>query len=239
MREHSHSGILNFGGLRSRVIITIIILHWEITSMTKDELIEELIADGYLKTPAIIAAFRKIDRAAFVPEELRVSAYTNIALPIGGGQTISQPLVVAFMLELLKPKAGDNILDIGTGSGWVAALLAELVGPGGRVTTIERISELSATARQNCAKYGFERNGRLAFMVGDGMEGYPPRAPYDCITAAAAGEAIPGAWKTQLGIGGRLVAPVGSHIVCIEKAGAQEFREQSFGGFAFVPLVKE
>ena len=106
------------------------------------QLIKNLISSGYLKTPEIINAFYKIDRIDFVPEELKYEAHTNTPLPIGYGQTVSQPLTVAFMLELLQPKSGHKILDVGSGSGWQSVLLACLAGNKGRVIAVERIPEL-------------------------------------------------------------------------------------------------
>lgn len=205
--------------------------------MTNESLIEELKREGYLKTSRITNAMRKIDRADFVPKELRDEAYLNTALPIGEGQTISQPLVVAFMLELLGPEAGQKILDIGTGSGWVAGLLSELVGKKGRVVSVERMPELSAAARWNLARYGFIESGVLLLVLGDGTRGWSEEAPYDRITAAAAGASIPAPWKEQLAVGGRIVAPVGSHILMLEKLENGEFREERYEGFSFVPLI--
>src|SRR3990167_725228 len=114
--------------------------------MTREDLINELIKDGYLKTPAIIEAFKRIDRKDFVPEEMKEMAYENTALPIGEKQTISQPLVVAFMLELLELKSGEKILEIGTGSGWNTALMAKIAGEKGKIISIERIKELNQFA---------------------------------------------------------------------------------------------
>ena len=120
--------------------------------MDYEELIESLIKEGYLKTPLIIEAFRKIDRKNFLPEELKERAYENTALPIGNKQTISQPLVVAFMLELLELKSGEKVLEIGTGSGWNTALMAKLVGESGKIFSIERIEELHQFAKANLLK---------------------------------------------------------------------------------------
>ena len=106
---------------------------------TKESLIKDLISGGYLKNPFLIEVFEKIDRADFVPVNLRNDAYLNQPLPIGFGQTISQPLTVAFMLELLEPKPTEKILEVGAGSGWVSALLAQIVGEKGRVCAIERV----------------------------------------------------------------------------------------------------
>jgi protein-L-isoaspartate(D-aspartate) O-methyltransferase len=207
--------------------------------MTNEDLISELIATGYLKTPSIIEAFRKVDRAAFVPEGLKHEAYYNTALPIGEGQTISQPLVVAFMLELLKPKEGQKILEIGTGSGWVAGLLAEIVKEGGIVVSIERIPELSKIAQKNLERFNYIKLGILKLLTGDGTKGCEEDAPYDRIIAGAAGVKIPEAWKEQLKLGGRIVAPVSSSIVMLEKVDFHKFKEESYYGFSFVPLVED
>lgn len=204
-------------------------------AMTKESLIQSLIADGYLKTQAIIEAFKKIDRADFVPEELKERAYVNEALPIGHGQTISQPLVVAFMLELLQLKSGEKVLEIGTGSGWKTALLAEL---GAAVVSIERIKELKKTAEQNIQKYGFAENGSVKLLIGDGSRGCSVEAPFDKIIAAAAAEELPKAWKEQLNIGGRIVAPVGQSILVLEKITKNKFEIKEYFGFSFVPLVR-
>lgn len=207
----------------------------------RENLIDELIKDGYLKTPAIIEAFKKIDRKDFVPENLVSDAYGNYPLPIGFGQTISQPLTVAFMLELLEPREGEKILDIGAGSGWQTTLLTQIVGDppvgGGKVIGIERIPELKIMAEKNVAKYDNLKNVQI--VLGDGSKGLTEEAPYDKIIAAAAGEEIPVAWKEQLKIGGRIVAPIGNSIVVLDKTGQDQFSQKQFFGFSFVPLIIE
>ena len=203
--------------------------------MTKESLIQELIQDGYLKTPALIEAFKKIDRRDFIPEGQKEKAYVNEALPIGYGQTISQPLVVAFMLELLEVKPGEKILEIGTGSGWQTALLAEL---GVQVISMERVGELHSFAKQNLKKYGFLEKETSKLLVADGSKGYLPEAPFDKIIAAAAAEELPAAWKDQLKIGGRIVAPVKDSIVVLDKSAKGKFKAKEYFGFSFVPLVK-
>jgi protein-L-isoaspartate(D-aspartate) O-methyltransferase len=206
-------------------------------------LIDSLIRDGWLKTPAIIEAFRKIKREDFLPGNMKDMAEQNVALPIGFGQTISQPLVVAFMLEKLAPEAGDKILDIGSGSGWTTALLAEIVGVKGKVAAIEIVPELAEFGKKNVSKYNYAKRGIAEFILGDGSKGYQKEAPYDKILASASADELPAVLKEQLKIGGRIVAPIGSSIwLFIKKPfdaaqGKSEFEEFEFPGFAFVPLV--
>jgi protein-L-isoaspartate(D-aspartate) O-methyltransferase len=205
--------------------------------MPKEALIQSLVDDGYLKTPAVVDAFKKIDRADFVPEEKKKEAYGNYPLQIGFGQTISQPLTVAFMLELLEPKSGEKILDVGSGSGWQTALLAHITGSEGTVVAIERLADLFMFAGKNIAKYGFIENGTVKMVNADGSKGYAGEAPFDKIIAAAAGERVPDAWKEQLKIGGRIVAPVKDSIIVLDKKSPEEFEERRYFGFSFVPLV--
>lgn len=209
------------------------------TAHTNEELVRELVDEGYLKTPAIIDAMKAIDRKDFVPEEYVSEAYGNYPLPIAGGQTISQPLTVAFMLELLEPKQGEKILDVGAGSGWQTAMLAHIVGENGKVVAIERIEDLFMFAGKNVAKYHFLENGIVKLIHGDGAKGYEAEAPYNKIIAAAAAVRIPEAWKEQVKVGGRIVAPVGESIVVIEKTAPDKFNEKRHFGFSFVPLVSE
>ncbi len=210
---------------------------------TLQELVSNLIFDGYLKTPRLIEAFKKIDRADFVSEEYRHLAYINEPLPIGHNQTISQPLTVAFMLEFLEPKPGEKILDIGSGSGWQTALLAQIVGPEGKVLAMERILELKSMTEANLKKYSFVEKGIVKVIYENAGKGAPqslvPKGGFDKIIAAASAENIPAIWKEQLKIGGRIVAPVGHSIVAIDKISENEFREKEYFGFAFVPLIED
>jgi protein-L-isoaspartate(D-aspartate) O-methyltransferase len=205
--------------------------------MSKDSLINNLIEQGYLKTLRIIEAFRKIDRADFVPGKFKSLAYEDVPLPIGEGQTISQPLTVAFMLELLRPEAGDKILDVGYGSGWTSSLLAEVVGDTGYVYAIERIPELCEFGRGNIEKYGFLSSGRVECLCGDGTKGWSEKAPFDKILAGASAKELPQAWKEQLKIGGRIVAPIEWSIWLFVKKSETEFEEIEHPGFSFVPLI--
>jgi protein-L-isoaspartate(D-aspartate) O-methyltransferase len=216
---------------------------------TKESLIQELVRGGYLKTPIIMEAFRAIDRKDFVLPEYQSEAYGNYPLPIGLGQTISQPLTVAFMLELLQPKPGEKILEIGSGSGWVTALLSYIVsgaetavGGGkknaaGRVIAVERLPALKDMTVENVSKYNFISRGIVKVVLGDGSKGYSQEAPFTKITAAAAADYIPVAWKEQLKIKGRIVAPVRNAIEVWDKVGPNEFRFKEYAGFSFVPLI--
>ncbi|MDP2703716.1 MAG: protein-L-isoaspartate(D-aspartate) O-methyltransferase [bacterium] len=206
--------------------------------MTKAKLLQSLIRDGYLKTPSVTQAFERIDRKKFVRESEKEYAYLNSALPIGHEQTISQPLVVAFMLELLEPKKGEKILEIGSGSGWQTALLADIVGTKGKITAIERIPELTQEAKKHLARYPRLKT-RFEMLDGDASKGYEPNAPYDKIIAAASTKKLPKEWKDQLKIGGYIVAPVRESIVRLEKKGANEFEKKEFYGFVFVPLISK
>lgn len=236
-----------------------------------ESLINELISDGYLKTSSIIEAFKKIDRADFVLDEYKEKAYVNEPLPIGFGQTISQPLTVSFMLELLQPREGEKILEIGAGSGWQTAIIAGIINSvqtggvipdasigknpnlemqnqnqeqniagqiSGKVIAVERILELKELAKKNISKYGFIDKKIVEVILGDGSKGYKNEAPYDRIIAAAAvsGE-IPIAWKRQLKIGGKIVAPVENSIVVIDKISKNKYVKKDYFGFSFVPLI--
>ena len=208
-----------------------------------DHLIEELIKDGYLKTPAIIDAFRKIRREDFVAPQDKKYVDANAPLPIGHGQTISQPLTVAFMLELLRPKEGDNILDVGSGSGWTPALLSHIVGRQGKVYAIEIVPKLKKFGEENAAKYNFIKKGITKFFCADGRKGLLEFAFFDKILVSAASADIPAKLLEQLKVGGRLVIPIGRQyesqdIAAIDKEGKDKFKEKKFPGFVFVPLVK-
>jgi protein-L-isoaspartate(D-aspartate) O-methyltransferase len=202
-----------------------------------DRLVRELrdaIADE-----RVLAAIRAVPREAFVPRELRARAYDNVALPIGRGQTISQPLVVARMAELLRVEPADRVLDVGTGSGYHAAVLARLAA---HVWTIERHRALSERAQTSLRRAGVEN---VTALVGDGSRGLPDEAPFDAINvAAAAWPEIPPALERQLAPGGRLVAPVGAsgqQLVLVERGrggGAGELTRTRLDPVRFVPLIE-
>ena len=199
-----------------------------------EELVEQLDGTGVFADSRIREAFLAIDRADFVPEEMKKSAYLDTALPIGEGQTISQPWVVAFMLEQLKPKPGDKILDVGAGSGWQTALLAKIVGSKGKVYAIEIISELYEQAKANLAKYSFKN---IELLCQDAREGLPQKAPFDGIIAGASGKKIPDAWLEQVRTGGKIVTPVDESVMVYTKRRNGSFEVREYPGFTFVPLV--
>ena len=208
-------------------------------SIENEKMVKELIEGGWLKTKRIINAFLKIKREDFLPEDLKHLAYLNEALPIGYGQTISQPLVVAFMLEKLDPRPGEKILDIGAGSGWTSALLAEIVGEKGKVIAIEIIPELVEFGKKNASKYNFIEKGRVKFICGDGTKGYAQDAPYDKILCSASAKEVPNAWKEQLRIGGKIITPIKNSIVELTKIDEKEFQTLEYPGFVFVPLISK
>lgn len=202
-------------------------------------LVDNLVKEGWLKTDRVIEAFREIKREDFMPEEIKKLAEVNEALPIGEGQTISQPLVVAFMIEKLKVSEGDNVLDIGSGSGWTTGILSYLVGKRGRVTALEVVPELKEFGERNVSKYNFIKKGITRFVLADGTKGFKKEAPFDrmLVSAAVQGE-IPPAWKEQLKEGGIIAASVRNSIWVLEKKEG-EFKKEEYPGFAFVPLVEK
>ncbi len=184
----------------------------------------------------VLAAIASIPRERFVPESERARAYENVALPIARGQTISQPLVVARMLEALAPATSDRVLDVGTGSGYHAALLALLAD---RVWTIERHRELAARAEEAIRGLGI---GNVEFVVGDGWRGLPDLAPFDAINVAAStGDRLPEALEQQLAVDGRMVAPVGRsrQYLMLTRRAPNGFRRERLEAVRFVPLVRE
>lgn len=200
-------------------------------------LINDLIHDGYLRNDKIIDAFFAVRRLEFVPSDLRNLTEADIPLPIGSGQTISQPSVVAFMLELLDPQEGNHILDVGSGSGWTTALLAHVTGNDGKVTSLEVINELCKRGEDNVKKFDFIKSGMVEFFCQSAENGFEKNAPYDRILVSAAALEVPKALENQLAMGGKMVIPVRNEIWYVERKNANEFSIEKFGGFSFVPFV--
>ena len=188
-----------------------------------------------IRDERVLGVMAAVPRDAFVPDEARRDAYADEALPIGAGQTISQPYMVARMTELLDVQPGDRILEIGTGSGYQAAILARL---GARVTTLERHASLIPQARVQIDAIGL--GDAVEIRLGDGSLGDPAGAPWDGIIVTAAAPAIPDALREQLADGGRLVIPVGPRdrqILTIVTRNGQEWTERPDGACVFVPLI--
>lgn len=204
---------------------------------SNSELIQNLIFEKTLQTKNIIDAFKVIERKDFVLPEDQYRVYEDKPLSIGHGATISQPTTVAIMLEKLQPQKGDKILEIGTGSGYLTALLAKIVGDSstssGQVFSIEYVFELKEFAEANLKKYNF---GNISLFVGDGKAGLKEYAFFDKIISSASGEEIPEAWKEQVEIGGRIVVPVARDLVILDKLLKRKFKEGKIPGFIFVPL---
>lgn len=208
------------------------------------EMVNELIKANYLKTKLIISAFRKIKRKDFVLPKDVYKAELNSPIQIGFGQTNSQPLTVAYMIEKLEPKAGEKIMDIGSGSGWTTALLSEIVGDKGRVIGLEIIKDLKKFGEKNIKKYNFIKKGIAQILCGDGWMGLPEEAPFDKILVSAAASKIPPVLLEQLKIGGRMVIPIGEErktqdMFIVDKINNNKFKIERCGGFIFVPLIRK
>ncbi|NPV49713.1 MAG: protein-L-isoaspartate(D-aspartate) O-methyltransferase [Candidatus Methanofastidiosum sp.] len=194
---------------------------------------------GYVKSETVKKAFLKVDRSKFIPENLKEEAYRDSPLSIGCGQTISAPSMIALMLEVSDLKLGLKILEIGAGSGYNAALIAEICGEE-NVVTIERIPEVYQFGMENLKRAGY----KVKVALGDGTKGYQEDAPYDRIIATAAAPEVPQSWKDQLKEGGMIIAPVGreryyQELLVLKKKKDGTFGSNKYGGCVFVPLVGE
>ncbi len=221
---------------KKRIIVTE--KYWVTIIKAMDKLIAELLREGALRNPLVLSAFTDVDRADFVLPKYRAEAYQNYPLPIGYGQTISQPYTVAFMMDLLDPKPGHKILEAGSGCGWQTAMLAHIVGVKGNICAMEIIPELVAFGKNNVAKYP-DLAKRVTFFAHSAENGLPEHDPFDRIIAAASAQEIPPAWKKQITVGGKIVAPVDEDIRVLTKIGEVEFEEKVFPGFIFVPFVRK
>lgn len=185
----------------------------------------------------VLSAMAKVPRELFVPAEAVAEAYADHALAIGSGQTISQPYIVALMAQALEIGPRDRVLEIGTGSGYSAAVLSLL---GDEVYTIERLPELARTARERLATLDYRR---IHVQCSDGSLGWPEHAPYQAISVTAAGPTVPSSLLGQLAIGGRLVMPIDDDgdqtLVRVTRTGHNTYRTDDFGGVQFVPLIGE
>lgn len=206
----------------------------------RTRLVESLKRRGYVSTTSVEAAMLRVPREEFLPESIRDDAYVDTPLPIGDRQTISAPHMVAIMVEHLDLRPGMKVLEIGAGSGYHAAVCAEIVGQEGHIYTVERISSLSSFAEANLKKTGYA--SVVTVIFGDGTKGLPEHAPYDRIFVAAGAPDIPPPLTEQIAEGGRLLVPVGGRfyqdLIRIEKRGA-ELKKESLGGCVFVPLIGE
>jgi protein-L-isoaspartate(D-aspartate) O-methyltransferase len=200
-------------------------------------MVEEQLVRRGIEDQRVLDAMRRVPRHEFVPEGSERYAYEDHPMPIGDGQTISQPFIVALMLEAARIGPEDSVLDVGTGSGYAAAVAAEL---GHRVVSIERHRDLALTAAATLEALGY----RVNVVTGDGTRGWPPGAPYDVIVAAATGPTLPRAWPEQLAPEGRIVMPIGrpggaQHLTVFERGADGDLHERSLGAVTFVPLVGE
>lgn len=198
------------------------------------QLIERLISAGILRSPSLIDAFIKCDRALFVPDEYRQYAYEDRPLPISNAQTISQPYTVAIMLELLQPHSGDKVLDIGSGSGWTSALLATAVGMSGFVQGVEIVPSLVEYGKKNVEKAGI-RN--VDIELSDPTILGKPGEMFDRILVSASAPKMPKMLFNQLKAGGKLVVPVENSIWSITKYEDESIDAYELPGFQFVPLI--
>lgn len=209
-------------------------------SAAKDRLILSLMRMGYIDTPEVEAAMRAVPREEFVLPELKDEAYIDTPLPIGSGQTISAPHMVAIMAEKLRLRPGMKVLEVGAGSGYHAAVVAELVRPGGHVYTVERVESLAESAKRNLQRAAYSED--VTVLVGDGSKGLPEHAPYDRIFVACGAPSVPSPLVDQLAEGGMMLVPVGSRfyqdLIKVEKRGDKLIRTNE-GGCVFVPLVGE
>ncbi|MDW7671973.1 MAG: protein-L-isoaspartate(D-aspartate) O-methyltransferase [Bacillota bacterium] len=205
---------------------------------TLETLIQRMKDRGILQSPALEEAFRQVDRCLFVPNHLKDQCYDDHPLPIGEGQTISQPSTVAFMLELLQVEKGSCVLDVGSGSCWTTALIAAMTGETGKVIALERLSLLSDFGRRNLEKGSWPH---AEVHHANGFYGWEPAAPYDRILVSAAATQVPNELVRQLKVDGRLVVPIsdfwGNMLLIIKQPDGQLKRE-THAGFAFVPFIE-
>lgn len=210
---------------------------WQASAAERAKMVHTQIEARGIRNPAVLAAFRAVPREAFVPDELKVMAYSDLALPIIEGQTISQPYMVAIMLEALAPGPESKILEVGTGSGYAAALLSRMAA---EIYTVERHAALVQYAGERMRALGYSN---VHILHGDGTLGWPEHAPYDGILVSAGGPSVPGSLLAQLTVGGKLLIPVGvtgeQTLIRITRRNDRDYAEADLGPVAFVPLIGE
>jgi protein-L-isoaspartate(D-aspartate) O-methyltransferase len=204
----------------------------------RERMVEAQLVRRGIRDPRVLAAMRAVPREAFVAPGYEARAYDDGPLPIGEGQTISQPYVVALMIEAAALEPGARVLEVGAGSGYAAAVMAQIAE---RVFAIERHESLAQGAGRRCAGLGY---GNVEIRVGDGTLGWPEAAPFDAVLVAAGAPEAPQALKGQLRIGGRLVIPVGAgglhqSLLKLTRTGEDAWERQDLGGVRFVPLIGE
>ena len=210
--------------------------HEEELRALREEMVRTQIEPRGVRNPLVLQALRDVPRHAFVPESAVGMAHEDRPLPIGHGQTISQPYIVAYMTEALRLRGGEKVLEIGTGFGYQAAVLSRIAA---EVYTVDRVPELVDTARSILRGLGYDN---VHCRVGDGTEGWSESAPFDGIIATAAAPGVPGPLKEQLAVGGRLVMPIGEyrfgqHIVRMTKGTGGALHEERLLDVAFVPMI--
>jgi protein-L-isoaspartate(D-aspartate) O-methyltransferase len=207
-------------------------------SRARDRMVDVQIARRGVRDPHVLNAMRQVPREAFVEPGFEEFAYEDGPLPIGEGQTISQPYIVALMIEAAEVRSGDRVLEVGAGSGYAAAVMSRIAD---RVYAIERHPSLGEAAQERFRRLGYDN---IELRVGDGTLGWPDAAPFDAILVAAGGPEVPQALKEQLAVGGRLVIPVGAEeghqtLLTVTRTGQAEYEEEDLGGVMFVPLIGE
>ena len=208
----------------------------------REQLVSNLSDRGYINSEIVKDAMIKVPREEFMTPETKSYAYLDRPIPLKNGQTISAPHMVAIICEKLGLQKGMKVLEIGTGFGYNAAVVAEIIGPEGHVYTIERIENLKNTAEQNLNRTGYSKN--VTVILGDGTNGYNEQAPYDRIYATASAPKIPEPLKKQLKIGGRLMTPIGrdtsvQELLCLTRINENDYKSHNLGGVVFVPMIGE
>lgn len=207
----------------------------------RQKLVKQLLNYSYIKSDSVRKAMEMVPREEFLPSEQKPYAYIDKPLPIGEGQTISAPHMVAIICEILSLKKGMSVLEIGTGFGYNAAVVAEILGESGTIHSIERVESLFNIAKDNLKRTGYKN---VNVILGDGTKGFPEASPFDRIYLTAAAPDIPKPLKDQLKVGGLILAPVGridqyQELILVEKISEDEFKTSNMGGVAFVPLIGE